>query len=289
METLSIAIPTRNRARYLEALLASISRERDTLRDKDGIAVYVYDNDSSDDTRAIVESQTLPIQYVLNEVNVGYDLNILQCYERAAGRYVWVIGDDELLPRGALSSVLGALERYEPGLLIARDSGYDTLVPVPERFDDYDAFARFAAERNPYLLVAHTLISANVVRSALFDADVARDRIETHHEYGQMYGIVAGLSKSSDPVIYSARRTIKVRNARATPVDGIWPEALEDDQLEYLQWLRDIFGLDLEPETVLSQYRAAVSARSRRLDRRAAGAYLRLRHIAARLTRRLPP
>jgi len=108
---LSFAIPTYNRAKYLEQLLAAFLPQ---LNGESRVEVIISDNASTDDTRAVVEAylqKGIEIRYIQNEVNRGADFNILQCYEQAKGKYVWIFSDDDLILDGGLSIVLSLLER----------------------------------------------------------------------------------------------------------------------------------------------------------------------------------
>ena len=112
---LSFAIPTYNRAKYLDQLLGVLSQQ---LQGESRVELIVSDNASADNTQAVVESykqQGLPIRYLRNEVNRGPDFNILQCYERATGKYVWIFGDDDLIAPETMQRILDALclDRYD--------------------------------------------------------------------------------------------------------------------------------------------------------------------------------
>ena len=105
---LTIAIPTYNRARSLERLLAILRTE---LEGEDRVELLVSDNASSDSTPEVVPSfQTSnSIRYIRNLENMGADRNILQCVESASGKYVWVFSDDDIVVPGTVRRVLAAL------------------------------------------------------------------------------------------------------------------------------------------------------------------------------------
>jgi abequosyltransferase len=112
---LTIAIPTYNRARYLDGLLATLMEQ---MLGETGVELLVSDNASSDDTGALVASyqgRGLGIRYIRNANNLGPDRNILQCYEQASGKYVWIFSDDDLIHSETLGRVLKALSsgRYD--------------------------------------------------------------------------------------------------------------------------------------------------------------------------------
>ena len=106
---LSFTIPTYNRAKYFDQLLGVLLPQ---LQGESRVELIVSDNASTDNTPEIVETyrqRGLEIRYLRNDANRGPDFNILQCYEQAAGKYVWIFGDDDLLAPGTLKRVLDAL------------------------------------------------------------------------------------------------------------------------------------------------------------------------------------
>lgn len=101
---LSIAIPTYNREVCLKFLLESIcSQVTETQARR--LEVVVFDNCSTDQTKQVVE-RFLPgrsyLAYVRNERNIGADNNFVKAFFAARGKYLWIIGDDELLFDGAI-------------------------------------------------------------------------------------------------------------------------------------------------------------------------------------------
>lgn len=117
---LSFAIPTFNRAACLDRLLNVLLPQ---LQAEGRVEVIVSDNASTDNTLAVVETyklRGLPIRYLRNEVNRGPDFNIFQCYERAAGKYVWIFGDDDIITPDALKRVLDALSSQQYDLICIR-------------------------------------------------------------------------------------------------------------------------------------------------------------------------
>lgn len=122
---LSLAIPTYNRAKYLDQLLGVLLQQLDGER---RVEVIVSDNASTDNTPAVVEmyrQQGLPIRYLHNETNRGPDFNILQCYEQAVGKYVWIFSDDDLIAPGTLRRVLEVLSPQLYDLVCIRNYSFE--------------------------------------------------------------------------------------------------------------------------------------------------------------------
>ena len=211
-ELLSISIPTRNRSKCLADLLQCIvgSIAHGNI-DYSLIKIYVFDNASEDDTRNVVNSfkSLLPISYKINEGNIGMGLNIYQAYTATDGNYVWVIGDDELLPPSAISIILKLIENAAPGLIILRELSYRGFLKLPETYRNYVELSRVLQQKNPHYLIAHSLISANVIKKSYFDKKAALKFMDTY--YGHMYGIVSGLKSNPSPIILTDEETIRVR------------------------------------------------------------------------------
>jgi glycosyltransferase involved in cell wall biosynthesis len=111
METiLSVAIPTFNRVdklkKCLESLLAEIAGKP--------VELLVSDNASQDGTQAYMEEicrEHPEVTYIRNSENVGPDRNFLNCYNRASGEYVYLLGDDDVLLPGAMDAILETLAK----------------------------------------------------------------------------------------------------------------------------------------------------------------------------------
>ena len=252
-EILSVAIPTRNRANYLKELLLSL---RDNLKEVGApwpVKVYVFDNASDDETGETVRNAGMEISYQRHAANMGGDANILHAYGAAPGEYVWVIGDDELVPPGTIKYLLEMIKRYRPGLLINRSAEYVTFADLPVCFDAYSQFIQYCLEHNPHLLIAHSLISANIIRRDCFDRQAA----ETNkpYYYGHFYGIALGLKKNAAPVVYAQRDTLLVRRARARGIDQYTVANIINNQLRYLGWLAKEYDLKgMDPMGILTTY-----------------------------------
>lgn len=107
---LSVAIPTFNRVDKLKECLNSLLPE---IAGKP-VELLVSDNASQDGTQAYMEElcrEHPEVTYFRNSENVGPDRNFLNCYNRASGEYVYLLGDDDVLLPGAMDAVLETLAR----------------------------------------------------------------------------------------------------------------------------------------------------------------------------------
>lgn len=108
---LSIGIPVFNGATTIAETLASVIPQV-----KEGVEIVVSDNDSTDETAAVVAelANCHPfIRYYRNDRNVGFDANVLLTVERSLGEYVWLLGDDDEISAGGVESVLKAVFQHQ--------------------------------------------------------------------------------------------------------------------------------------------------------------------------------
>ncbi len=102
---LSICIPTYERPLQLENLLKSI----ELAYKEHEVSLEICISDSSRDERSesLVSafSKTLNIKYQKNKDAFGYAGNFRNCVNLATGKFVWLIGDDDLVLKGAFETI----------------------------------------------------------------------------------------------------------------------------------------------------------------------------------------
>lgn len=116
---LSICIPTYNRAKILDQSLENIERELRTI-DTNDIEFIISNNCSTDNTESVIQKyieRGVPIKYICNERNIGADDNIVQCFKKGKGKYIWVLGDDDFLKNGALKTIINNIQGKDYGLI----------------------------------------------------------------------------------------------------------------------------------------------------------------------------
>jgi glycosyltransferase involved in cell wall biosynthesis len=83
--------------------------------------IIISDNCSTDDTQQIAQDaidQGFNCRYIRNETNLGMDGNFINCFRKATGRYVWLLGDDDLIIIESLVRIVSLLDvKEEYGLL----------------------------------------------------------------------------------------------------------------------------------------------------------------------------
>ena len=122
---LSIAIPTYNRANFLENLLNTIMPQAEKF--KGLVQICISNNDSTDNTREIVAKfkEKYPgfIKYNENKKNLGGDKNVLKVIEMCDGDFVWTFGDDDSIIDNGLKTVINFIKnnfREDIGLIVLR-------------------------------------------------------------------------------------------------------------------------------------------------------------------------
>ena len=109
---LTVAIPTYKRPEFLDRCIRSILA---SARGQD-VEVLVMD-DSMDATNAPVLAgfaDRPEVRVVKNARNLGIDANICACVENAAGEYVWLIGEDDLMRPQSIARIMPLLDKGYP-------------------------------------------------------------------------------------------------------------------------------------------------------------------------------
>lgn len=116
---LSICIPTWNRSKILSMSLDCFRKQLSSI-DSSEIEIFVSDNCSDDDTPQVVQSfvsRGLPITYNRNSENIGAAGNFIKCMQWASGKYIWLLGDDDLVESDAIKYLLDKIREHDYGLI----------------------------------------------------------------------------------------------------------------------------------------------------------------------------
>ena len=168
---LTIAIPTYNRSDCLQLCLSTLIPQ--VLAVEGEVELLISDNASTDGTKNLVEGQQaagVSLTYFRNDTNLGADRNFVQCFQRARGKYLQLLGDDDVLLEGALERILGVLRSHEAGVVHLKGYGFrdDYRKEHPRRPGSGEVLVyrdprEFAAKVNINL----TFISGNVVNRTM--------------------------------------------------------------------------------------------------------------------------
>ncbi len=153
---LSICVPIYNRIDYLDRMLSRFLEDKSLFGDI--IHLYISDNCSQDDIKSVCDdysSRGLALTYSRNERNIGMDGNFVNCFNHAQGKYVWILGSDDIPNKGLLERLIRLLDSGDYGLV------HLSMRPQEREFSVY-------SDHNLLLTrVAHwiTFLSGNIIRT----------------------------------------------------------------------------------------------------------------------------
>ena len=118
-KVLSLCIPTYNRGWCVKKQIDRLMSCPEEIMNK--IEVIISDNNSTDDTKDIIESAIqngFNCKYIRQKTNIGADPNFIACFRTARAKYVWLLGDDDFLIIESLIKIVKLLDvNKEFGLL----------------------------------------------------------------------------------------------------------------------------------------------------------------------------
>jgi len=249
---LTIAVPTFNRAEYLEHLLAILEPQVEAFPQ---VELLLSDNASDDATPQLIAAAVERMQLAgaritvqRHETNVGSDANFVSCFESARGRFFWMCGDDDLIVPGALAQIVPLLENT-PGL----DMIYAT---------SYGFRENFLTERrlDPFGRTLHTITNAkkfamtvNIMFSFISGMIVNKERLEQlpHEEPRAFLGTNLVQLSWSLPLLLHHRKSIvlwtrpvaaRLGNAHGYSVGKVFGEKLAANVTRLLPHRPDLSG-----------------------------------------------
>ncbi len=191
----------------------------------------------------------LPLAYSRNAANIGGDRNFEHLIRTTPGTYFWLIGDDDLLVEDVLPGLVALLRAQAPGLVVLDDltdgPGAEEAArakALPARsFANYTAFVDHHRKADVQALIAHSLISKNVVRRTSYDPVMHGEMLAGEDVYyAFMYALVAGLARSGESIQVPGWPAIVVRRVGAG--GGIPPWVARRLWRRYYEWLGRRYG-----------------------------------------------
>lgn len=167
---LSLCIPIYNRERFLDKMLSRFLEDKDLFENQ--ISLYISDNCSQDNLGACCltyQEQGLQLEYHRNDENIGPDSNFEQCFRHATGRYVWLLGSDDIPVSGFLRRLISYLERDDDYGLV-----HLSMQKMEKECICYHSSDDMAVAVNFWI----TFMSANIIRT---DSLKTLDLSEYHH------------------------------------------------------------------------------------------------------------
>ena len=190
---LTIAIPTYNRASFLEQSLERITSQIKGYENE--IELLVSDNCSSDNTKDIVHKfidQGISLSYNRNNNNIGMDGNFVYCFQNATSKYVWILGDDDYLVDGTISRLLSIMKSGEYGLIhLDNNDKYETNTKIYTDKTDFVGDISFMI----------TFISANIVQTKYVSKVNFNKYLGTYFTLIPVY-LTATIAESNNLMVY---------------------------------------------------------------------------------------
>lgn len=176
---LSIAIPTYNRAPLLQLCLDQIRKQAVPYSNE--LEVLVLDNDSTDNTEQVVRDviiQGLNLTYIKNSENIGAEKNVVECFKRSLGKYILILGDDDLILDSGIDKITDVLRKSEYGVVHLNCYGfkhdYISEYPriLPSGIINYNNLIDFI-KRIHYQI---TFLSGNIINKSFLPNDFNAER-----------------------------------------------------------------------------------------------------------------
>lgn len=185
MPSLSIVIPSYNRAYKLMRLLRNIEVNLHESNLGDQIQVLVSDNASSDDTQLQIsnfKTDKFGLKYFRQDKNIGFDGNVRFLYEAAETDYVWFFSDDDILLPGAIARILEGINVTTPDVLL-----FSFIQPPGSNTRTFNQPEEFSIVTNPKeiirLVAQYPKVSIYVCRKIKL-SEVQKTELEPFYENG---------------------------------------------------------------------------------------------------------
>jgi glycosyltransferase involved in cell wall biosynthesis len=170
---LTIAIPTFNRANFLDAILKELMRQIDVYNISGQIEILVSNNNSTDSTEEIIAKHHNRIQYSCHSSNIGADRNFLSLFEKARGKYIWLPGDDDLVRNDLLPFILKSIESEQFDFFYLKKDGKERngekrrprMVSSDELFEKVNLYLTFMTSQ----VIRTSLVKKHIKGSAQFE------------------------------------------------------------------------------------------------------------------------
>lgn len=186
---LSICIPIYNRAEYLKRQFEQFLQCKELFGDK--VQLFISDNCSEDDLGSIAEDYShkgLLFEYSRNDENVGPDANFIKCFNSARGKYIWLLGSDDIPVDGFVPKLVEILESHD----------YDYIFLNHQVDDGGVSEYNSASDVLERVHVWITFMSANIFRTEYVKNVRGEEYIDTNLIQVPYFleGIVAGGTKA---------------------------------------------------------------------------------------------
>lgn len=186
---LSVAIPTFNRAKKLEAQLSSLHKILSVSQFSSNIELVVVDNCSTDSTQdCIKQFACLEREYIFssykNKKNLGAERNFGQGILRSKGQFTWLLSDDDTVHKNAIDHIFNSLNKNQEVGFCFVNFDLDPTIGLPAiKVDAEDIISRSISEYFSYTMFADSMISSCIYKKSLLSVDALTTMKEGPYEY----------------------------------------------------------------------------------------------------------
>ncbi|MCL1883469.1 MAG: glycosyltransferase [Defluviitaleaceae bacterium] len=211
MKLLSICVPTLNRSKTIEQLLASLFRQV-TPEISELLELCINDDSVDDSTEEVVKKYIargeVDIVYHRNHGNTGLERAFLESVELSGGKFAWIMSDDDLFIDGGIKIVLEHLQTDEYDFMVIESNNFDerhgwentAIYSIKDAvYDNATEYARVMDE----LVIPMTQVCVCIYRRTFWDTFNNKEEDITYKYFPHMKRIY-------DALPHSKRKTIAV-------------------------------------------------------------------------------
>jgi glycosyltransferase involved in cell wall biosynthesis len=245
---LSICIPTFNRAGRLALLVEALASQTKAGGLQNQVEVVLSDNASTDETGRLGEGWAAEnpfIHYFRNRWNIGGEPNFIRSIERARGKFVWVLGDDEHVSERALVRLLAYLTPEVTQLYLNfRCVDRDGKCLVPSRLDPLipDDITTIELIKRIGFVSGFALISSHIFDRELFLASDAKVLLEISPFYVLNAGLIMAFHDQKCRLVREPLFDYTANNERMAHETGLYVRVM--GLLQTLRWLESAGKID---------------------------------------------
>jgi glycosyltransferase involved in cell wall biosynthesis len=242
---LSILVPTYNGAEYIGETLRSILSQ--SFSDFEIIA---SDDASTDETEKVIKSFSDPrIKFFRNEKNLGYPGNLNEALKRAGGEIIYLMGQDDILGKGALHQTWESFQISEDIGAVTRPYFWfdeDILKPVRAKnqtSSKKNEIIKMSDDPEKIITLFHTLdqLSGLAYRKKFMDLPFHEDIFPCH-----VYPFASILKKHPVVFLGGYNVAVRIRSSQSRKISSIYDKSPIQSWAEMFQ---NIF-----PEKELSKF-----------------------------------
>ncbi len=231
---LAIAIPTYNRANYLDYSL----EVHLPIFEKYGVKLYIFDNASTDETPEIVEKWRKKyslIEYRQNNYNCGPDDNFQKALTYPESDYVWLLGDTYQIPEEGIIYLLNLIKhRKDYSVIVFNLNNVIRLNALKTK--DYTDQNELLVELGAVMTCLSCLVySRNFLKLARFDRYKDSNFIQT--------GIIFENTLDSENIVHWVQAISVTGLKTELQVKKGWYHTQEVFEIACRRWVNFIFSL----------------------------------------------